>query len=109
VKQYMNIKELAEQLGCSPQTIRNRISEMRKYPARYGEISFYGTGSKVAVRTACFFDYDHNKELLERYPELAPPFNPQAYESELGITQKYPTAREIALEVVALLKQKRGE
>lgn len=110
MKQFLTITEATEQLGRSRSTIERMVKEIQSYPERYDRsTNFFGQGRKVSIRTACLFDYDSNKELLETYPELAPRYNPLKIEQELGITENrdFPTAREIAQEVLIIIRGER--
>lgn len=105
MNQFLTIKELAHELKRTPQTINIMVREMQKMPERYDDTNFFGKGSKKMVRVAALFDFDAYRDQLKDFPELVPPYDPFKYEQSLGIVERYPSAEDIAKEVVKLLKQ----
>lgn len=106
LKQFMTVKELSQEFTRSVPTVNNMVKGIKNHPDRYDpETTFFGDGAKKLVRTAAVIDYENNKQILESgYAEAyIPAYDPLKYESELGITHRYPTAKEIAKEVAVLL------
>ena len=106
MKQFMTVKELSYEFTRSGPTVNNMVKGIKNHPDRYDpETTFFGDGAQKLIRTAAIIDYENNKQILESgYAEAyIPAYDPLKYESELGITQRYPTAREIAKEVAVLL------
>lgn len=88
MKQFLSVKEAAEQLGLSTDTIRDMIADMRGHiPERYSRTDFF-EGRRVAVRFAALQDWAE----IQSYITLGltpPPYNPLAREMELGIIPAY--------------------
>lgn len=104
MKQFLTIEEAAREFSRNPQTIERMLRKIREHPDRYDETNFFGKGKKILIRTACLMDWDDNGELLENYPDVCPKYNPRKYEDSFGFTERYPTALEIAKEVVYLIR-----
>lgn len=109
MKQFMTAQEAAAEFSRSESTINRMIREIHGHPERYDETNFFGKGKKSLIRTACLMDWDANGEMLERYPEICPKYNPEKYERALGFTERYPTAMEIAKEVLHLMRGLKDE
>ena len=105
MKQFMTVAEAASEFDRSKATIARTLKEIKSMPDRYNELNYIGSGSKELIRTACLLDYWKYADMLATYPELAPKYIPSRYEMELRITQEYPTAREIATEVLRILRK----
>lgn len=105
MKQFMTVSEAAIEFDRSKATIARTLREIKSMPDRYDELNYIGSGSKELIRTACLLDYWKYQELLATYPELAPKYIPSRYEMAFGITQEYPTAREIASEILTLVRR----
>lgn len=105
VKQFMTIAEAAIEFDRSKATIARTLKEIKSMPDRYDELNYIGSGSKELIRTACLLDYWKYADMLVTYPELAPKYVPSRYEMAFGITREYPTAREIASEILTLIRK----
>lgn len=88
MKQFLSVKEAAEQLSLSPDTIRAMIADMRGHiPERYSRTDFF-EGRRTAVRFAALQDWAENKDKIELGIDPGP-YTPLAREMELGIIPAY--------------------
>jgi len=104
MKQFLTISEAAKEFNRSEATITRTLKKIKSMPDRYDELNYIGSGSKELIRTACLLDYWKYQDMLVTYPELAPKYIPSRYEMAFGITNEYPTAKEIATEVLRVIR-----
>lgn len=97
MKQFLSIREAAEELDVSTAYIRQLIKGIQaNTPYRYTVSDVFNDG-KLAVRFVALQDYARYQGKLE----TAPKYNPIARENELGIGSVTPlSAQEIAKEVI---------
>lgn len=89
MKQFLSVKEAAEQLGLSTDTIRDMIADMRGHiPERYSRTDFFEGRRSTAVRFAALQDWAENKDKIELGIDPGP-YTPLAREIELGIIPAY--------------------
>ena len=84
MKQFLSIKEAAEELGLCQKTIRSMVDEMREYiPDRYSRTDIF-EGRRIAVRFAALQDWAETKQKIEMgmQPDR---YDPIRREKELGI------------------------
>ena len=84
MKQFLSIKEAAEELGLCQKTIRTMVDEIREYiPERYSRTDIF-EGRRIAVRFAALQDWAETKQKIEMgmQPDR---YDPIRREKELGI------------------------
>ena len=83
---FISKNEIAEQMGLTEKTIRNRMNEIEQQKERYGEYATIRDGGIVMINYLVWVDYLHFRQRLmqKNAKKFVPPYNPAKVAREIG-------------------------